>query len=86
MSARNSVDMDRRETDGQAGNRRVSALATLVLEGEGESQRRRMLNEAADPEGEDSGPLSKLHVPAASGTTSLAAVSKTTVPVWTTVT
>ena len=45
-----------------------------------------MLNEAADPEGEDSGPLSKLHVPAASGTTSLAAVSKTTVPVWTTVT
>lgn len=45
-----------------------------------------MLNEAADPKGEEGGPLSKIHVAAASGTTSLAAVSKTTVPVRTTVT
>ncbi len=78
--------MDRREMHGQAGNPKVSALTTLLLEREGESQRRRMLNEAAVPEGKEGGPLSKIHVAAASGTTSLAAVSNTTVPVWTTVT
>ncbi len=45
-----------------------------------------MLNEAAYPEGGEGGPLSKVQAAAGSGTRSLAAVTKTTVPVWTAVT
>lgn len=47
---------------------------------------RRMLKDAAYAEGGEGEPLSKIHAAAGSGTGSLAAVAKTTVLVWTTVT
>jgi hypothetical protein len=47
---------------------------------------RRMLKDAAYAEGGEGEPLSKIHAAAGSGTRSLAAVAKTTVLVWTTVT
>jgi len=45
-----------------------------------------MLKDAAYAEGEEGGPLSKIHAAAGSGTRSLAVVSRTTTPVWTIVT
>jgi hypothetical protein len=52
----------------------------------GGTQMRRMLKDAAYAEGEEGGPLSKIHAAAGSGTRSLAVVSRTTTPVWTIVT
>ena len=65
----------------------IVALLMPLLESEGgETQMRRMLKEAEYAAGGVGGPLSELHAPAASGDTSLAVVSRTTTPLWTTVT
>ena len=75
---------DRREvrTARQSTSSRCSAMP--LLEGQVETQMRRMLKEADDAE--DGGLLSELHALPGSGVGSSALISRRTVPVWIAVT
>ena len=64
----------------------TSLLWLALLEGEGKTQMRRMLKEAADAEGGDGGLLYELHVLGRSGIRNSAVISRTTRPLSTTVT
>ena len=77
MSDRSEV-----RTTEQSTSTRCSAMP--VLEGQVETQMRRMLKEAADAE--DGGLLSELHAFPGSGVGSSALISGRTVPVWIAVT
>src|SRR5882724_13262646 len=78
--------LDPREDAQLANRQRVAAWAIALLEGNGETQMRRMKKDAAWTESGAGGPLSKPHAAVKPEAKNSVVVSRTTAAVWTTVT
>src|SRR5882724_2301469 len=78
--------LDQRQNAQPANRQRVAAWAIALLEGNGETQMRRMEKDAARTESGAGGPLSKPHAAVKSVSKNSAVLSRTAAAVWTTVT
>lgn len=85
MSSESSTDIGARQRNELAIDIKSLPWPPL-LEGEEKTQMRRMLYEDVCAEGKEGGPLSKLHAVSRWKAKNLEVSSKTTAPVWTTVT
>jgi len=86
LSRKTQIDIGSKRDAWPSDRHKVAAVAIPLLEGEGETQMRRMEKDAACAGGGVGGPLSKPHAAVKSGATNSTIVPRTTALLRTTVT